>query len=80
MSPETEEKGSLSGCCDPPGDSVTWWDEKALGLVTGVRGATPHSGSGEETLQPLGRSDLVTCVVIECLRAGGLRGYRASYA
>lgn len=68
MSPETEEKGSLSGCCDPSGDSVTWWDEKALGLVTGVRGATPHSGSGEETLQPLGRSDLVTCVVIvsEC--------------
>lgn len=52
MSPETEEKGSLSGCCDPPGDLVTWWDEKALGLVTGVRRATPHSDSGEETLQP----------------------------
>jgi hypothetical protein len=62
VSPEIEEKGSPSGCCDPPGDSVVWWDEKALGLVTGVRSVTPHSDSGEETLQALGRSDLVTYV------------------
>lgn len=59
VSPETEDKVSLSGSRNPSWDSVTWCDEKAPWLATGVRSATPESDSGEETLQPLGRSDLV---------------------
>lgn len=57
-----------------------WGDEKALWLATGVRSVTPDSDSGEETLQPLGRSDLVTCGYRDCLQAAGARSDRANYA
>lgn len=61
VSPETEDKVSLSGSRNPSWDSVTWCDEKAPWLATGMRSATPESDTGEEILQPLGRSDLVMC-------------------
>lgn len=64
VSPEAEERVSFSGSHDPSWDSVRSGDVKTSPLAPGVRGATPKSDSGEETLQPLGRSDLVTCVCV----------------